>query len=137
MVEIATRGVTHQVLCFVGSDASDAIFGKVPHERIQEKVSGNWRHLCHCIEPIGLNASPEVTAVTPKRAKTTFDRGNLEAAGLILADAERYGGPDSLLCLWARQWMERHASKQGQYALFGPGSAGRDGENVLKHPECP
>ena len=37
-----------------------------------------------------------------KRKVEQYTTGNLEAARLILADVERYGGPDSLMGQWAK-----------------------------------
>jgi hypothetical protein len=39
---------------------------------------------------------------TKHRASEQFAVGNLEAARVILADIERYGGEESVLVVWAR-----------------------------------
>jgi len=45
-----------------------------------------------------------------------YDRANLEAASLILAHPERYGGEESLLMRWGRVLMERETAKKAKEA---------------------
>jgi len=47
------------------------------------------------------------------------DRANLEAASVILADPERYGGEGSLLVRWARVVIERETAKKAKEAKKG------------------
>ena len=42
-----------------------------------------------------------------KRAVEHYRTSNLEAAHIILADVQRYGGPDSLMATWAKLFIER------------------------------
>lgn len=44
---------------------------------------------------------------TPKKAADCYRADNETCARLVLADLERYGGPDSLMCQWARVIIER------------------------------
>jgi hypothetical protein len=53
--------------------------------------------------------------MTPiKRAKTAYDRANLEAAGIILQDPERHGGEHSQGVQWARLFLARFERERKQ-----------------------
>ena len=44
----------------------------------------------------------------PKRAADHYRAANETCARVILADVQRYGGPDSLMVVWARLVIERN-----------------------------
>jgi hypothetical protein len=52
---------------------------------------------------------------TAKRTAARYSADNETAARLILADAAKYGGPDSLMVQWARMIIER-----AQPSIEGP-----------------
>lgn len=43
----------------------------------------------------------------PKALPRNYDRENADAAGVILAAPDRYGGPEALPCVWARLVLGR------------------------------
>jgi hypothetical protein len=61
------------------------------------------------------------------RLRTGHEARNIEAAALILVDADRYGGDSSLAVLWARRVLARQPNRvdggRGQRELFGEAAA--------------
>jgi hypothetical protein len=55
----------------------------------------------------------------PKRAADHYRAANETCARVILADIQRYGGPDSLVAVWARLFIER-SQAQPTNAEAGP-----------------
>lgn len=51
---------------------------------------------------------------TVTSVRAGYEASNLEAATIILADAQKYGGGQSGLVVWAHLFMLRHAERQGQ-----------------------
>ena len=64
-----------------------------------------------------------------RRVSDTYSRANRESALLILSDADRHGGLDSLPAIWARAvlraagWMAPPPRVTGQASLFDEGGA--------------
>ena len=65
------------------------------------------------------------------RRRSEYDPANREAAAIILAAPERYGGPDSLVVQWARAITHHQAPKVRPPA----GEPGQLGLELL--PETP
>ena len=57
--------------------------------------------------------------MTPLQRAVEYRQRNLEAAAIVLAAAERYGGPDSLLCRWA-EVVSRAPAPQTRPATHKP-----------------
>lgn len=57
-----------------------------------------------------------------------YRRGNRDAASIILANPDRYGGVDGFCCIWARLFLERDGASpeprpQFRQASFSRGAA--------------
>lgn len=50
------------------------------------------------------------------KPKDHYEARNRTAAGVILVDVDRYGGPEAALVRWARAWMERNGGREQEGA---------------------
>jgi hypothetical protein len=67
--------------------------------------------------------------ISPLERVRQYDAGNLESAGIILEDPEKYGGEGSLPVSWARAVIER-LSREQEIRTSLPSPAGPDFEGV-------